>query len=1150
MKEDKTERYSYGKIWSMPSDGDVNSKPINQTRTSRKTIFICSIILLGLTAALTTWVFVVRPNFYPKLKIMNRSADDGDMEKRHHIGRRSGNNEVGSGIGGAEVELNFIDSEPKTKSDAVQDESGSSDPEADVGSGDTEANSESEDAKAVTWSDDVEAKAKSDDTEVDSESNDAKAVTWSDDTEAETKSDDVEAEARSTVHHSNHHHHHHHAKTRKNSSAMLHGKSKLEKIFVDVSRKEDFPHKGSRLPRTLLPLDYYLRLDVDLNKEIYDGDVSIDMKCVQDTNYVVFHSRKLKIKHVDVGLVAEPEKLEIKRILFYEKYEMYYVEIDGQFRKGHEYTVFIEFETSFSDYLAGLYKSQYKAKNGEFRTVATSHFEPTDARRGFPCLDEPDFKATFHIRIVHSAAYTALSNMPVKDTKTVGQGKIEDTFQPSVKISTYLVAFAIVDFKYKESKTDSGVKVRVYAPETDYDRIDYALKAGTTILSFYEKFFGAPYPLPKLDLLAVPDFLAGAMEDWGLVSFRNSYLIFEENMTTTDQKKLVALVIAHELAHQWFGNLVTMKWWNDIWLNEGFANFVEMLGTNEVNKKFRSLDLQVPFGWQTAIALDSMQNSHPIDQEVDTPSEIDELFDAISYNKGAALLRMLNSFLGKDFIKGVKSYIQANKFSNAETDDLWRHLQKADHTNRLEIKNIMDTWSKQSGFPVLTIKRDGEDILVSQKSILLEKAESHKKSKQKNIDDDGDDDKPDQLPQDSKWHVPFTYLFDKSTKEVNTVWLNNETQIRVKAPKDFKWMKANVKNHGFYVVNYDKATWLNLIHQLRTDHKASVFSPVDRAGLIHDAFKLGCDGIISPAIPLKMSKYLVNEKHYLPWAMARSKLDCMTLLMDNKKSKKLYKEYFWELQSHLVDVSMLDPRNYNLSKPLDIFQRYDTFTYALKYDFRKDFKKILSVYFDEMKKGNKVPGMTAELRALTLIFGFDAKKDDDFNFLWKTYIETPRDADRRFIMKAFSRVKDRKKLKVILDESLDPKKVRVQDTIPLMMTLVKTSPTARHQVWNFIKKNFDKLAKRYGGRYQLGSLVVEVVGGFCKKSDYKQVKKFLSKHSLGEKGSRTERLAIEKIKNNMDRQTSSISSRRSTLIEAWVVRQLNKINEKKQEKSV
>eukprot|EP00795_Rhopilema_esculentum_P007813 gene7813-13677_t len=1014
-----------GGIWSIPSHED--NEDSRRKRKSKSTIIVCSIILLGVTAALSTWLFVVRPNFYPHLKIMSRAVNEA-TSLRHHISRRS--EEVD--------ESEFIETGASVRS------------------------------------------------------------------KVETKK----------------------AKHGKKHEQVA-VKPKTKDIFDEVG-EGNFPYKSNRLPRSLLPTDYYIKLDVDLKQDSYTGEVTIDLICKKNANFVIFHGRKIRIKDVSFASAMHSGEIKVKRILFLSKNEMYLVETTESFQKGKEYAMKIEFESDFNPCLAGFYKSHYRAQDGSFRTIATSHFEPTDARAAFPSLDEPNFKAKFHIAIKHRAKYSALSNMPVESTRDLGNGWVEDTFQESVRMSTYLVAFAVVDFKYKEAKTDSGIKVRVYAPEGDYDRIDYPLEVGAKVISFYEKVFGAPYPLPKLDLLSVPDFLAGAMEDWGLVSFRSSYLIYDKEYVTLDQKKMITLVIAHELAHQWFGNLVTMKWWNDIWLNEGFANYVEMLGTNAVNKEFKVLDLQVPTGWQAAMSLDSLQNSHPIDQEVATPSEIDELFDAISYNKGAALLRMLKAFLGNDFFKGVRDYIQNHKFGNAETDDLWRHLKKADHTKSLKIKNIMDTWSKQSGFPVVTVNKDGNDLVISQKSILLAKAES-KKAKA-NEEEEEEEEEEGEKPKDLHWHIPFTYFSDVDPKSIKAVWMNNETRVRVPAPQGFKWLKGNANNDGYYVVNYDDSTWRSIARQLKNNHE--IIPPVDRAGLIHDAFKLACDGIIDPLIPLKLTKYLKKEKHYLPWAMARAKLDCV--IIQNKKIKKLYKKYFWYLMSHLVDKSMLDARNKAPTDPYEVFQRFDTFSFVMKYNFRKDFKEKLGDLFQDIKNNETNSDLSAELRALAMVFGSDPKDDEDFDFLWQSYVNAPLDAERRFIMKAFSRVKDKKKLQM--------QKVRVQDTIPLMMTLVKLG--GRKQVWEFIENNFDGLAKRYGGRYQLGSLVAEVAGGFYKKKDYERVKKFISTHSLGEKGSRTEKQVLEKMKTNVDKHSSSTAKTKSEKIEKWIKKEIRKLEGK------
>jgi aminopeptidase N len=487
-------------------------------------------------------------------------------------------------------------------------------------------------------------------------------------------------------------------------------------------------------------------------------------------------------------------------------------------------------------------------------------------------------------------------------------------------MSTYLLYLGVGEFEFLETKL-RNIKIRVVTTRGKKSKAKLSLELTKKFLAEYEKYFGIKYPLPKLDMLAIPDFAAGAMENWGAITFRETILLYDPKTSSTKTKQYIAEVISHEIAHQWFGNLVTMKWWNDLWVNEGFANYVEMYGTNEVNPQFRSLDMQIPTGWQAAIASDALKNTHPVNQKVSASSEIGEMFDTISYNKGASLLRMVNGFMGDSFIEGVKSYVKSYTFGNAETDDLWAHLTEASKLQSeknpklqaLDIKMIMDTWTNQPGFPVVTINRISDTKLsVSQESIISLKQKVNAKVPLNATDDEA----PKTEETEHSWHVPFTYILDSDVHQPQEVWLQNVKETEVTVPEGMRWLKANLDSFGFYIVNYDNQTWSNLITALKTNH--TIFNDVDRANLIHDAFKLSCEGIIDPVIALNLSQYLSKEEDYLPWAMARSKLECMTNLMTNKSRKARYKKYFWNQQSHLVDESMLETSGF---KDLTVFEK-------------------------------------------------------------------------------------------------------------------------------------------------------------------------------------------------------------------------------------
>ncbi|EDO30265.1 predicted protein, partial [Nematostella vectensis] len=436
-----------------------------------------------------------------------------------------------------------------------------------------------------------------------------------------------------------------------------------------------FPHKDIRLPKDVVPTKYTLTMHPVLSGKFdFTGKAAIDIKVVKNTKYIVLHSKKLKIKSYRL-VNDKKENVKIARMLLNEKLEQLLLEPKQGLVKGQKFTIKLEFSGELSNKMAGFYKSSYKTRNGEVRNLATTQFESTDARAAFPCFDEPEFKAVFVISMIHEKGMRAISNMPQSKRVQMDDGNVLTRFKQSVKMSTYLVAFIVSDFESTEAETPNGTKVRVWAQKEALDSTKLALSVAKNVLSYYEKFFNIPYPLPKIDLVAVPDFAAGAMENWGLMTFREHYLLSNPLSASAADKQDVAIVVSHELAHQWFGNLVTMKWWNDLWLNEGFANYVEYMGTDHFAKDWKVLDQFVSETHQVALQVDSMANTHPISVPVTNPSQITEIFDAISYNKGSSVIRMLRNFLGdKAFQKGLEHYLKKHAYGNAEADDLWQAL--------------------------------------------------------------------------------------------------------------------------------------------------------------------------------------------------------------------------------------------------------------------------------------------------------------------------------------------------------------------------------------------------------------------------------------------------------------------------------------------
>lgn len=398
---------------------------------------------------------------------------------------------------------------------------------------------------------------------------------------------------------------------------------------------EKFPWPEIRLPTFIEPVHYDLFMHPNLTTFTTKGWVDILLTVHSPVDFLVLHSKDMNISEVSLSSMAD-EFIVIKRHLLCISSEQLYIELDRVIQPSlKNYTLRLGFSKKLEEKLEGFYISSYNDSSSDRkRYLATTHFEPTAARSAFPCFDEPALKATFTLKMVHEMHYEVYFNSD-RQTKIVynPEGLVMSVFDETVRMSTYLVAFTVCDFKAMSARTKEGIHVRVLIPSDQYDQADYALYAATQILSYYQEFFNVTYPLSKLDLMAVPDFGAGAMENWGLITFRTTMILFNEAESSSDFQEQVATVISHELAHQWFGNLVTMAWWNDLWLNEGFASFIENLGVDFIHPEWKMLDQFVVSTTQDAMSLDSLESSHPIMANVVNPSEIEAIFDVISYKK-------------------------------------------------------------------------------------------------------------------------------------------------------------------------------------------------------------------------------------------------------------------------------------------------------------------------------------------------------------------------------------------------------------------------------------------------------------------------------------------------------------------------------------
>ncbi|GFR83304.1 aminopeptidase N [Elysia marginata] len=522
--------------------------------------------------------------------------------------------------------------------------------------------------------------------------------------------------------------------------------------------------------------------------------------------------------------------------------EFIILNLDKNLRVGRRYKISLSYTAKLKNDLHGLYYSQYQRGNDSVYIV-TTQFQPTDARRAFPCFDEPALKATFNITLVRPSHLISISNTPIIDNSTTfekdGMTFVKDVYDITPKMSTYLLAFIVCDFKYLYNYTSNGVLYRAWATPETVNQAEYSLHVGVEVLTHFEDFFDIPYPLKKQDMIAIPDFAAGAMENWGLITYRETAMLYEPGVSNEANKERIAIVVSHELAHQWFGDLVSPAWWDDLWLNEGFATFVEYLGVDYVHPDWNIFEIFAKSEIQRAFYFDGLISSHPLYVPVNHPDEINEIFDAISYAKGASIIRMMRHFLGRQtFKKGLTNYLNGTAYGAAHHTDLWRALTKqahADGKTHIDVGEIMDTWTLQMNYPVVTVTRDFQNL-----------NQIHVRQERFLIDPNAEDPGRFQSPYNYKWTVPLTLTSSKSKnfdpKDEDVHWMyKEETQTTLTLADDVLpnrdgWILANVNQFGYYRVNYQLGNWDALVKQLVDDHK--VIPAINRAQIIDDAWNL------------------------------------------------------------------------------------------------------------------------------------------------------------------------------------------------------------------------------------------------------------------------------------------------------------------------
>ncbi|XP_020619456.1 endoplasmic reticulum aminopeptidase 1-like isoform X1 [Orbicella faveolata] len=890
-----------------------------------------------------------------------------------------------------------------------------------------------------------------------------------------------------------------------------------------------------RLPRHISPIEYLVYLHPNLTTFQVSGKVDVLLYCNEAANNITLHvGNNISYFNVAVGEVADlnnPDSnvvpIEVTGISRLHG-EMLSITLGSELQGGKFYFLIIEFNSELSRGLSGFYLSKYTTKSGEERYLATTHFEPTDARNAFPCFDEPNMKAKFSIVITREKRHVALANMPVQHTEGCGDASelCTDHFQKSVNMSTYLVAFVVCDFTNISDVTSRGVKVSVWAPTEQIEQGQFALEVGVKVLSYYETIFNVDYPLPKQDLIAIPDFAAGAMENWGLITYRLTSLLYDENKSSDSNKQWVAVVVAHELAHQWFGNLVTMEWWNDLWLNEGFASFMENVGVDHIHPEWKMMDQFFLDKFQVSTALDQLTNSHPIMAEVKDPAQINSLFDSISYDKGAAIIRMLEDVLGRDvFFQGLQHYLQTYKFSNAETNDLWRclteQIQSGQHGGSgLDVTEMMTTWTSQMGFPVMTVKKDGNDpkiVHVTQKHFLV-----HGDMQSPSVDE-------------LLWVVPLTYVTEVSEQRHAVLIKHRSEQIRLPhAISGNSWIKMNAGQSGFYRVNYESENWNKLIHQLNTHHQR--LSGADRAGLLDDAFNLARSGMLSDEVALSLTPYLKQEREYVPWMSALNNMayfatqfSTYDTLNGSTEYYPKYKRYILHLVKDVANElgwveAVTDPhlKRYLRGTVLHLATEYED---VLPREERTNTPLALDLFDGWLGHGASI---TPNLRNIVYSTGVKYADEATWDEVFGKFESEAVPSEKRKLMYALTNSRNKEILSRLLTYSLKKTKIRSQDTVAVINS-VAHNPEGRLLAWKFVQDNYEKLYHRYGtGSFDFSRLIKATTAHFNTEEMKTQVKKFFESKRVG-----SGKLAVKQSLESIDANIKWIRDHSATVV-SWL----------------
>ncbi|XP_036342052.1 membrane alanyl aminopeptidase-like [Rhagoletis pomonella] len=826
-----------------------------------------------------------------------------------------------------------------------------------------------------------------------------------------------------------------------------------------------------RLPFTIRPWNYTLKLTPYLQESdgskrfTFDGEVTIQINSTENTNTLILHSKNLNYTTREYWSETNLTKINLGEGTWNNVTDKLQYTLATPIQAGITYILHFVYNGTMDDDMHGFYRSSYVDANNNTKWIGSTQFQTHHARRAFPSFDEPKFKATFDVTIRRPKTFNSFGNTRILRTDNFTDYE-EDVYAPTPRMSTYLLAYIVSEFKQRKND-----KFGVIAREEYYDQTEYSFTVGQEILDKLSDYLGIDYYSmgnDKMDMAAIPDFSAGAMENWGLLTYRERALLYDSNSTTLSAQQSIAAVVAHEQTHMWFGDLVTCDWWSYTWLNEGFARYFQYFGTHMVETHM-SLDQQFLVDQlQVVMSMDSTNSTNPMsDENTHTPSDLSRMFNSISYNKGASIIRMVKYAIGEEnFRKSLQTYLAKYKYNNtvpAYLLEVWQDYWPAETKQYSEA--VFNSFTTQVGYPLITVKlsSDKSSFLINQTRFLLR----------------------DQSTSDPNllYTVPISYTTNiESNFEDTTPKLYlpaAKLNVNVDLPNSVDWLIVNVQESGYYRVNYDETTW-HAIHHALTSANYSNIHQLNRAQIVDDLLNLARAHIIEYELALNVLEYLESETNYLPWTAAFNAFSYIGIRLGSDTES--FASYILELTAKAYEELGFEPRSNDTS--LDIYNRAKILSWSCKYG-REDCIQKSKEHFAKINTTAVPVNIRSAVYCNALRYG----NESDYDTLFNKFLTSTSATEQTLILSTLGCVTDSKLIEKYF-WAIVGDQIRRQDKSSALSSLYTENNENVEPVYKLVTENYDALAESLGSYSTVATVISNLAARFTTESQLQNLKEF------------------------------------------------------------